>query len=77
MNADMFNRGTEDRPLSLFRGGGRTSPPPPSGSATGSSLTKYDSKRATSYCSGNKREVALNDKPVSEELSCVDIGVHT
>jgi hypothetical protein len=39
MNADMLNRGTEDRPppslsLSLGGGGGRTSPPPPSGSAT-------------------------------------------
>jgi len=40
MNADMLNRGAEDRPLSLslslFLGGGRTSPPPPSGSATDS-----------------------------------------
>ena len=29
MNADMFNRGTEDRPLSLFRGGGERPLRPP------------------------------------------------
>ena len=54
MNADMLNRGTEDRPslslslsLSFFlRVGGRTSPPPPSVSATEYNGQKKIDKRA-------------------------------